>query len=283
MSQPEIPLTESYVPPRASGRAGGTSYCVYGSGHPLVLIHGVGMRKAVWAPQIAELSARYEVVAYDMWGHGGSDLPAAGVELGAYAEQLGGLLQHLGMDEAHIVGHSMGALVALEFALSRPRHTSSLVALNAVYERSAAQSAAVQRRAAQLGQGDSSVNLDETMERWFGRPVQDPGMRGPAAEVRRFLAEADLLGYARTYALFARADRAHSSRLAGLQCRALFMTGELDENSLPAMSRRMAQAAPRGRAEVVPGARHMMTVTAAAEVNRRLAAFLECPQEAGAA
>jgi pimeloyl-ACP methyl ester carboxylesterase len=282
MSQPEIPLSEACVPPRASGRADGTSYNVYGCGHPLVLIHGVGMRKAVWAPQIAELSARYRVVTYDMWGHGGSDLPPAGVELGAYAEQLAGLLRHLDMDEAHIVGHSMGALVALEFALGQPRRTSSLAALNAVYERSAVQSAAVRRRAAQLGRGDASANLDATMERWFGSPV-DSAMRGAAAEIRRFLCEADLMGYARTYELFARADRAHSSRLAGLQCRALFMTGELDENSLPEMSRRMAAAAPHGRAEVVPGARHMMTVTAAAEVNRRLASFLECPQVAGAA
>ncbi|MNU07221.1 hypothetical protein D3C72_2527110 [compost metagenome] len=52
------------------------------------------------------------------------------------------------------------------------------------------------------------------------------------------------------------------------------MTGEGDPNSSPAMSQAMAALAPHGRAEIVPGARHMMNLTDAAEVNARLLRFI---------
>lgn len=268
-------LAELDIRPRESGRSQGTSYSVYGQGPALALIHGVGMRKEAWAPQIAELSQRYTVIAYDMWGHGGSDLPPQAPELPAYSGQLSDLLLHLGVAQAHVVGHSMGALVALEFALSHPRRVSSVAALNAVYERTAQQSAAVLQRAGQLASAGGDAGLEATMRRWFGDPIDDAHTGPMAGEIRKFLEEVDAVGYARTYRLFAHSDRAHSGRLGALQCRALFMTGELDGNSSPEMSRRMARAAPLGCAEIIPGARHMMNVTAAGEVNRRLAAFLE--------
>ncbi|GAB2904210.1 alpha/beta fold hydrolase [Paralcaligenes ginsengisoli] len=232
------------------------------------------MRKAVWAPQIAELSDRYQVIAYDMLGHGGSELPPEAPALSDYSSQLRDLLRHLGIRAAHIIGHSMGALVALDFALDYPRHVLSLVAMNAVYERSAEQSEAVMQRAQHIENTGPTGNCEATLERWFGQPANSV-LRAGADSIRELLCQADVVGYARSYKLFAASDRAHSERLARLQCPALFMTGELDANSSPAMSRRMAQIAPEGEVEVLPGERHMMSITAPHEVNRRLRAFLD--------
>jgi pimeloyl-ACP methyl ester carboxylesterase len=64
------------------------------------------------------------VIVYDMLGHGDSALPAADVTLRDYADQLAGLLNHLGI-AANVVGHSMGALVALEFALAHPERVAT--------------------------------------------------------------------------------------------------------------------------------------------------------------
>ncbi len=58
--------------PQRSETVSGTAYAVTGSGAPLVLIHGVGMRLEAWAPQIAALSQRFEVIALDLPGHGES-------------------------------------------------------------------------------------------------------------------------------------------------------------------------------------------------------------------
>lgn len=260
------------------GQAAGTSYSVYASQceearGTVVLIHGVGMNQTVWSPQIEALTASYRVVVYDMLGHGDSALPTAAPALDEYASQLAALLDTIHIERAHVMGHSMGALVALEFALTHPHRTLSVVALNAVYDRTPAQREAVMTRAATLGDAPLDTGVDATLSRWFGDPV--PGHLTQAAQaVRGLLLSVDPLGYARTYRLFACSDDAHVGRLASLAVPALFLTGECDPNSSPAMSRAMAAAAPFGRAEIIANERHMMNVTDPEGVNERLLAFL---------
>jgi pimeloyl-ACP methyl ester carboxylesterase len=261
------------------GEAAGTSYSVYTPQSDevratVVLIHGVGMNQTIWSPQIEPLTASYRVVAYDMLGHGDSALPTAAPTLDEYASQLKVLLDAMGVERAHVVGHSMGALVALEFALTHPQRTLSVVALNAVYERTPAQREAVMTRAATLGNPLLDMGVDATLSRWFGDPV--PGHLTQAAQaVRGLLLSVDPIGYARTYQLFACSDDAHVGRLASLAVPALFLTGECDPNSSPAMSRAMAAATPFGRAAIIANERHMMNVTDPERVNERLLAFLD--------
>lgn len=269
--------------PAQHGVLSGTSYSVCGEGTPLVLIHGVGMNQTVWAPQVQALRQDVRVITYDMLGHGGSSLPGAAPTLEDYAAQLAALLDGLQTDAAHIVGHSMGALVALEFALRYPARALSVVTLNAVYDRTPDQREAVMRRAAALQDGKRNEvsadaahrdpSIDATIARWFDDPV--PAHLVPVAElVRSLLRSVNPLGYARTYQLFASSDAAHVGRLPQLSMPALFMTGECDPNSSPAMSHAMAAAAPRARAEIIAGERHMMNVTASELVNRSLLQFI---------
>ncbi|CAD6511448.1 alpha/beta fold hydrolase [Paraburkholderia sabiae] len=269
------------------GEAAGTSYSVYApqsddARETVVLIHGVGMNQSVWAPQIDALTAAYQVIVYDMLGHGESALPTPAPTLDEYASQLEALLDAMKIERAHVVGHSMGALVALEFALTHPQRTLSVAALNAVYDRTPAQREAVMSRAATLSDAPAAAGVDATLSRWFGDPV--PGHLTQAAQaVRDLLLSVDPIGYARTYRLFASSDDAHVGRLAHLAVPALFLTGECDPNSSPSMSLAMADVAPYGRAEVISNERHMMNVTDPARVNERLLAFLAEASAANAA
>ena len=272
----------------STGTVNGTAFSLYASRaiepvETVVLIHGVGMNHSVWAPQIDVLSADFQVLAYDMLGHGGSALPGATPALAEYAAQLEALLEHLNIDRVHVVGHSMGALVALEFALKNPAQTLSVVALNAVYNRTPVQRSAVMERASSLdaspakqdldAQENASAGVDATIARWFGVPVP-PHLAQAAQDIRSLLLNVNPTGYARTYGLFASSDDAHTGRLSELLAPALFLTGEFDPNSSPAMSHAMAAATRNGQAEVITGARHMMNVTDPARVNERLLAFL---------
>lgn len=262
----------------SGGTAAGTRYSVYASraGEPfetVVLIHGVGMNHSVWAPQIDALTKHFQVLAFDMLGHGESALPAAQPTLAEYAAQLERLLDVLKIDCAHVVGHSMGALVALEFALLHPARTLSVAALNAVYDRSPAQRAAVMSRATTLDETSTDAGVDVTIARWFGEPIP-VHLEQAARDLRQLLLTVNPTGYARTYRLFAGSDGAHVGRLGVLAMPALFLTGEHDPNSSPAMSRAMAAAVRHGRVEIIPGERHMMNVTDPARVNEQLVAFL---------
>jgi len=256
--------------PRAEGvTAQGTAWSRYGQGIPVVLVHGVGMAREVWTPQVNSLATSFDVLVYDMWGHGQSALPAGPLALGHYAAQLVDLLDQLDIARAHVVGHSMGALVALEFALDHPGRCSGVVAMNAVFSRTEVQRALVRKRAQELQQHGTQANLDDTMKRWFGDPVAPDCVLAERLS-RQLLEQVNPQGYACAYQVFATADAQHASRLHGLRPPVLFFTGELDPNSTPAMSQAMAELAPNAEVNVLKGQRHMMNLTAPQQVGRVL-------------
>lgn len=257
----------------ARGMADGTAFTVYGAGNAVVLVHGVGMTQAVWGPQIASLSQTHQVIVYDMLGHGDSHDPRPDAALVDFAEQLAALLDHLQIDSAAVVGHSMGALVALDFALRHPRRTQRIVALNAVFMRSPEQKSAVLDRVRALRATGITSTLDATVARWFGDPVP-ADLQASAGLVKDMLTHVHPAGYATAYGIFADSDTVHEDRLPMLRMPALFMTGEFDPNSTPAMSLAMAQLAPKGAFKMLEGERHMLTMTSADTVNNCLRRFL---------
>ena len=70
----------------------------------IVLIHGLGLTRATWAGQIVALSQHHDVLAYDLAGHGESDLPSGTPDLTLYSTQLRHLLDRLGIGACHLVG-----------------------------------------------------------------------------------------------------------------------------------------------------------------------------------
>src|SRR5438045_5811729 len=84
----------------------------------LVLLHGIGGRAEMWEPQFGAFSSRYNVIAWNMPGYGGSPaLPQ--MTFPALADALETLLDTLPTKRIHLVGHSMGGMVAQEFLLHR--------------------------------------------------------------------------------------------------------------------------------------------------------------------
>ena len=255
---------------------GRTCYTLHGNAqdHLIVLIHGVGMRQQVWAPQVEALvAAGHYVLTYDSLGHGASVLPPNEAVLGDYAAQLNELLDEIGQTKVSLVGHSMGVLIALEFALTYPDRVTKLVGLNGVHQRSAEQSAAVAQRAIQLRSQGGGTLLGPTLARWYGDPIADE-YKDVAVFTQELLEKVDPQGYAISYDVFAHGDDLHTSRLDQITVPALFATGEHDANSAPSMSRLLAERVANGRSEVLPSARHMMTLTHVQEVNTLLKTFL---------
>jgi len=106
-------------------------YQTVGEGDSVVLIHGLGANLAFWYMNIARLLARrYRVIAYDLRGHGRSSMPPSGYTLPTMAEDLLQLLDHLQIYQAHLVGHSFGARVALYFSIACGSRVSSLTVVD---------------------------------------------------------------------------------------------------------------------------------------------------------
>jgi len=251
----------------------GTVYRIFGEGEPIILIHGVGLNQSVWEHQVTHFSKTHQVVTYDTLGHGGTKNPSNKANLAEYSNQLLALMDALNIDKASIIGHSMGALVALDFALTNPTRSFRVGALSGVFMRGEAESEAVLNRVKQLQLSGINGFIDSAISRWFGNPVPE-ALRTSESIVRSAFSVLDPLGYLRAYQVFAVSDRTNALRLANLNVPALFLTGELDANSSPAMSQSMAQRVLDAEVVIISGAGHMINMTHPVQVNDSIGRLL---------
>jgi 2-hydroxy-6-oxonona-2,4-dienedioate hydrolase len=98
-----------------------------GSGPALVLLHGTGGHLEAYARNIADLARDFRIIAYDMVGHGWSDLPDRPYTIDVLSAHLVGLLDVLGIDRAHLSGESLGGWVAAWTAAHEPARVDRLV------------------------------------------------------------------------------------------------------------------------------------------------------------
>jgi pimeloyl-ACP methyl ester carboxylesterase len=103
------------------------AYDVAGSGPPLVLVHGLGYARWGWQPVAPALAEAFTVLTLDNRGIGGSDVPAGPYSTQAMAEDVVAVLDAAGVDRAHVVGTSLGGMVAQELAIARPDRVDRLV------------------------------------------------------------------------------------------------------------------------------------------------------------
>lgn len=230
------------------------------AGIPLVLIHGVGLDHTMWLPVMAALRGR-RVIAYDMVGHGAAIKPAAPYTLATFVDQLAGIVAAVD-SEVDLVGFSMGALVAEGFAVSPPgRRVRRLVLLNSVHDRSPAERQAIVERVADVRANGFAGTIEPALRRWF-TPAFAAANPEVVDTVRQRLRSNDPVGYANAYEVFATADAALATTVAGIGVPTLVVTGEADERSTPAMATALAAALPHSRCEVLPGLRHLTPLEA---------------------
>ncbi len=102
-------------------------YRTTGEGEPVVQIHGAGFGHFNFDPATPELSKHFKVVDYDMRGYGQSDKPLQDYDMEVWADDLAGLMDALGIGQAHVHGTSMGGMIAIVFAGKYPERTTSVV------------------------------------------------------------------------------------------------------------------------------------------------------------
>ena len=123
-AKPAIP---GFAERRAAVRGCSIRYFVGGEGPPLVLVHGLGGSAANWCALAPLLATSRRVLVPDLPGHGLSTALPAVSGLEAFADRVAAVAEREGMLPAAVVGHSLGGLVALRWAIRRPRNVAALV------------------------------------------------------------------------------------------------------------------------------------------------------------
>ncbi|HEY4109588.1 alpha/beta hydrolase [Puia sp.] len=131
--QQSKPSTSGYAPVNGIK----VYYEVYGKGRPVVLLHGafytIGLN---WGQLIPELSKTRRVIAIEMQGHGHTPFSDRKLDLATLASDVDGVMNHLKVDSADVVGYSMGGSVAYQFAIKFPKRLRKLVIISSTYKSS---------------------------------------------------------------------------------------------------------------------------------------------------
>ena len=109
-------------------------YEEYGHGAPLLLVHGLGSSTRDWEKQIPVLSARYHLIVVDVRGHGRSDKPRERYSIEGFSADLIALIEHLALGPVHLVGWSMGGMIAFQLSVDEPHLVKSLCIVNSAPE-----------------------------------------------------------------------------------------------------------------------------------------------------
>jgi 3-oxoadipate enol-lactonase len=101
-----------------------------GQGEPILLLHGLGSSTQDWERQLPVLAERYRVIAVDLRGHGRSDKPHGPYSIPLLAADIAAFARALDISSAHIIGISLGGMIAFQLALDAPELVKSLVIVN---------------------------------------------------------------------------------------------------------------------------------------------------------
>jgi pimeloyl-ACP methyl ester carboxylesterase len=106
-------------------------YLTAGHGTPLILLHGYAETSRMWKPIIPQLAERFRVIAPDLPGIGDSSIPKGGLDMKNAAIRIHALARSLGVQQAEVVGHDIGLMVAYAYAAQFPSETTKLVVMDA--------------------------------------------------------------------------------------------------------------------------------------------------------
>jgi len=109
-------------------------YEVHGEGEPLILIHGLGSSTRDWELQVPAFAKYFKVITLDLRGHGRSAKPAGPYSMAMFAEDTAHLIKEIGAGPAHILGISLGGMVAFQLAIDHPDLIRSMIIVNSTPE-----------------------------------------------------------------------------------------------------------------------------------------------------
>ena len=238
----------------------------------VVLSHSLGSSLVMWDPQMDALKPHFQVLRYDIRGHGRSEAPAGPYTLELLADDAIGLLDALGIDRVHWIGLSMGGMIGQSIALNHPKRLKSLALCDTTAVIAAEAQPIWQERIDAARKKGMESQVQATMERWFTPPFVSLDSPRLALIRNQFLAT-PVQGYIGCSEAIRKLN--YLNRLVEIRIPTLIMVGEDDPATPVAASEAVHKRIPKSKLVVIPSVRHFSNVEQSEVFNTNLLTFLK--------
>ena len=236
---------------------------------PIVFVHGVGLTYEIWQPQL-DFFKDYSNLSYDILGHGKSSLKKQNISFDDFSDQLIELINELKIEKIHLVGFSIGSLIARNFATRYGDRLRSLVLLGSIYKRSEQQQKIVNER---FDQAKKELKLSrQALKRWFSDKYLENNP-DTYEKISSILAENNMANFLKVYELFVR--HKNDEDFEKIQTKTLVMTGEHDIGSTIEMSQQLNNVIKHSELKIIKEGKHLCGIECADEVNLSIKNFIE--------
>mgnify|MGYP001412711977 FL=1 len=242
----------------------GTFYILnQNQGTPIIFIHGVGLNHKIWKPQFDVFENT--IVAYDILGHGQTPLESSNLSFDNFSRQLLNLIDELNFKKIHLVGFSIGSLIARNFAENYNNRLESLTLLCSIFKRSKEQQQIVNDRF-ELSKKSRSLSK-QALKRWFTDEyiLQNPKIY---EEISSMLNENNMEDFLKIYELFVK--HKDNEKFENIKVKTLIMTGEFDSGSTPEMSKNLSKCIKNSKVKIIKNGKHLCSIECADEVNHAI-------------
>ena len=242
----------------------GTFYILnQNQGIPIIFIHGVGLNHKIWKPQFDVFENT--IVAYDILGHGKTPLESSNLSFDNFSRQLLNLIDELNFKKIHLVGFSIGSLIARNFAENYNERLESLTLLCSIFKRSKEQQQIVDDRF-ELSKKSRSLSK-QALKRWFTDEyiLQNPKIY---EEISSMLNENNMEDFLKIYELFVK--HKDNEKFENIKVKTLIMTGEFDSGSTPEMSKNLSKCIKNSKVKIIKNGKHLCSIECADEVNHAI-------------
>ena len=227
---------------------------------PIVFIHGVGLNHTIWKPQIDAFNNT--VIAYDILGHGKTPLSKDNLSFDDFSNQLINLINELEIKKIHLIGFSIGSLIARNFASKFNERLESLTLLCSIFQRNQEQQQIVKDRF-ELAKKSKSLSK-QALKRWF---TDDYLEKHPSIyeKISLILEENNMENFLKVYQLFV--NHEDKEKFENINTKTLVMTGEGDIGSTPEMSKNLSNIINNSEVKIISKGKHLCSIECADDVN----------------
>ena len=236
---------------------------------PIVFVHGVGLTYEIWQPQL-DFFKNYSNLSYDILGHGKSSLTKQNISFDDFSDQLIELINELKIERIHLVGFSIGSLIARNFAIRCGDRLRSLTLLGSIYKRSEQQQKIVDER---FDQAKKELKLSrQALKRWFSDKYLENNP-DTYEKISSILSKNNMANFLKVYKLFVR--HKNDEDFEKIQTKTLVMTGEYDIGSTIEMSQQLHNVIEHSELKIIKEGKHLCGIECADEVNLAIKNFID--------